>query len=132
MARRWLRAMMVGSLILLPLAQSAVAGELNGRWSNGNWTDDNTGHQGPLRARFHERSDGNYRVVFSGRFAKIVPFRFATTLNVVGRDGGNVIFAGESRVLGFGRFTYDAVADENTFTSNYSSRRWRGQFNLSR
>ena len=106
------------------------AGELDGRWPHGNWTDSKSGHQGPLRARFSEQCDGNYRVVFSGKFAKVVPFRFATTLNVVGRDGDNVL-AGESRVMGF-RMSYNAVADACNFNSQYCSRRWRGEFNLSR
>lgn len=108
------------------------AAELDGRWRQGSWTDSNSGHEGPLRARFHLRSDGNYRVVFTGRFARVVPFRFATTLNVVGHEDGKTIMAGESRVLGFGRFNYHAVADEHTFQSEYSSWRWRGEFNLQR
>ena len=115
-----------------PSLPSATAGILDGRWRQGNWTDDNTGHEGPLRGHFRERGDGNYRVVFTGRFARVVPFRFATTLNVVGRDGDEVYLAGESRVLGFGRFAYDAVANGHNFNSHYSSRRWTGQFNLSR
>lgn len=108
------------------------AGELDGRWRNGSWTDSNSGHEGPLSAKFCQQSDGNYRVVFTGKFAKVVPFRFATTLNVVGRDGDKVVMAGESRVLGFVRFTYNASADEHHFNSHYSSRRWNGEFNLSR
>lgn len=107
------------------------AGELDGRWPHGEWTDTKSGHRGPLRAKFTEQGDGNYRVVFSGKFAKVVPFRFATTLNVVGRDGDKVMLAGESRVMGF-RMSYNAVADECSFNSQYCSRRWRGEFNLSR
>jgi hypothetical protein len=123
----------ISMLVILACSISpASAGPLDGRWRNGSWTDDNTGHEGPLRARFHETRDGNYRVVFSGRFAKVVPFRFATTLNVVERDCDKVVLAGESRVFGFGRFSYSAVADANNFNSQYSSRRWSGQFNLSR
>jgi hypothetical protein len=114
------------------LAQTTNAGILDGRWRHGSWTDDNTGHEGPLRARFREDQNGNYRVVFSGRFAKIVPFRFATTLNVVGRDGDKVIMSGTSRIFGFGSFSYDAVADRNNFSSRYFSRRWTGTFKLSR
>jgi len=122
----------IGVVVFTLLTNQASAGELEGRWRNGSWTDDNTGHEGPLRAKFRLQSDGNYRVVFTGKFAKIVPFRFATTLNVVGRDGDKVIMAGEPRVLGFGRFSYQAVADENNFNSQYSSKRWSGEFNLTR
>jgi hypothetical protein len=112
------------------VASVLTAGELDGRWRNGYWTDSNTEHQDPLRARFRQQSDGIYRVVFTGRFAKVVPFRFATTLNVIGQDGDKIIMAGEPRILGFGRFSYQAVADGNNFNAQYDSRRWRGEFVL--
>jgi len=108
------------------------AGELDGRWPNGSWYDAKSGHEDVLRARFKQNCDGNYRVVFTGKFAKVIPFRFATTLNVVGHDGDQVIMSGESRIMGLVRFKYDAVADEHNFNAQYSSRRWSGEFNLNR
>ena len=123
-------AFLFGIGLLLALGTSARAGVLDGRWRHGSWTDTNTGHQDVLRARFREKSDGNYRVVFTGRFAKVVPFRFATTLNVVGHNGDKVIMAGEPRIPGFGRFSYHAIADGNSFNAQYDSRRWKGEFNL--
>ena len=120
----------VGLISALWIAPAALAGELDGRWRNGSWTDSNTGHEDVLRARFRAKSDGNYRVVFTGRFAKVVPFRFATTLNVVGRDGDKVIMAGEPRIMGIVKFSYQAVADGNNFNAQYSSKRWSGEFNL--
>lgn len=125
---QWHRHLLVLAVVLG--GSSVFAGELDGRWRNGFWTDTNTGHEDVLRARFRQKSDGNYRVVFTGRFAKVIPFRFATTLHVVGHDGDKVIMTGEPRVLGFGRFSYEAVADAHTFNAKYSSRRWRGEFNL--
>jgi hypothetical protein len=115
----------------LALASTVSAGELDGRW-RGTWTDNVRGHEGSLRGRFRETKNGDYRVVFTGTFFKVIPFRFATTLNVVERDGAKVVFAGQSRVGGFGRFTYHAVADEHQFNAQYSSGRWRGEFNLRR
>jgi len=123
---------LVCALALGGLSNPVIAGAVDGRWRNGSWTDDNTGHEGPLHARFREQADGNYRVVFTGRFAKVVPFRFATTLNVVGQDGDSVVMEGQARLMGFYRFNYQAVADAHTFQSQYSSRRWTGSFNLSR
>ena len=114
------------------IGSTAFAGELDGRWRHGSWTDANTGHEDVLRGKFRQKSDGNYRVVFTGRFAKVIPFRFATTLNVVGHDGDKVIMVGESRVMGFGKFSYTAAADGNQFNAQYSSKRWKGEFNLSR
>jgi hypothetical protein len=34
--------------------------------------------------------------------------------------------------MGFYKFKYDAVADEHQFNAQYTSRRWTGEFNLSR
>lgn len=118
--------------LLLGFAGTVSAGELDGRWPCGSWIDTNSGHQGPLKARFRQTDDCHYRVVFTGKFAKVIPFRFATTLNVVGREGDKVILAGESRLMGFYKFKYDAVADEHEFNAHYSSGRWTGEFNLSR
>jgi hypothetical protein len=120
------------ALGLLTAASIGRAGELDGRWQHGTWFDANTGHEDVLRARFRQKPDGTYRVVFSGRFAKVVPFRFATTLNVVGHDGDKVIMAGESRVAGLMRFSYHAVGDEHNFNARYQSQRWTGEFNLRR
>ena len=122
--------LLLGLGLAVLLTGSAAAGELDGRWRHGSWTDTNTGHEDALRGRFREQSDGNYRVVFTGRFAKVIPFRFTTTLNVVGHNGDKVMMEGESRVAGFGRFSYHAVADGNHFNAQYDSRRWKGEFNL--
>lgn len=119
-------------VILLGIAGSASAGELDGRWPCGKWVDTNAGHEGPLKAKFRQIDDCHYRVVFTGRFAKVIPFRFATTVNVVGKDGDKVVMAGESRLMGFYKFKYEAVADEHQFNAQYSSGRWTGEFNLSR
>jgi hypothetical protein len=122
----------LGVIAALLTGPTLCAGELDGRWRHGSWSDANTGHEDALRARFHEMGNGNYRVVFTGRFAKVIPFRFATTLDVVGHDGDQVIMAGESRVVGFGRFSYHAVGNGHHFNAQYSSRRWQGEFHLSR
>jgi hypothetical protein len=79
----------VGLIATLFSCTTASAGELDGRWRNGSWTDTNTGHEDALRGNFREKSDGN-KVVFTGRFAKVIPFRFSTTLNVVGHEGDKV------------------------------------------
>ena len=124
-------ALSVAAALFLP-AGNIAAGELDGRWRNGSWIDTNTGHDGPLRGHFRETRNGDYRVVFTGRFRKVFPFVFPTTLKVVGRDGDKVIMSGTSRVGIFGRFTYTAVADSNTFDAQYHSRRWTGEFHLTR
>jgi hypothetical protein len=117
---------------ILALATSASAGELEGRGWRGRWTDTNSGHEDTLRARFRPTRDGNYRAVFSGKYAKVIPFVFATKLQVVERNDGQVVMAGTSRIMGIVRFDYHAVADAHNFNAQYSSRRWAGDFQLSR
>jgi hypothetical protein len=72
-------------------------------------------------------------VTFTGRFFKVLPFRYTVTLNVTRQEGDKVYLAGES-YLGrlFGTFTYDAWATDGDFEANYSSRRYQGQFILRR
>src|SRR5688572_7646759 len=117
---------------ILLLTDASHGADLAGGGWRGSWVDNNSGHEGPLRARFRATTDGRYRVVFTGRFYKVVPFRFATTLNVVEQDCDRIVFAGESRIMGFSRFSYHAVADSHHFNAQYHSRRWTGEFNLSR
>ena len=116
---------------LLLSVQPACAQDLTGRWC-GEWNDCRSGHRGPLRATFSKCDDEHYRVVFTGRFFKVIPFRFSTVLDVVGHEEGRVVLSGQSRVGLFGTFRYDAVATDTDFTANYSSRRYEGQFLLHR
>ena len=126
------RTCLIGLGGVLLAISTAHADGPEGRWPNGSWFDNKSGHQGPLRGDLQPTNEGNYRAVFTGRFAKIVPFRFATTLSVVGQEGDKTYFAGESKLPLFGRFTYSGVADEHHFNMQYSSRRWQGDFNLDR
>lgn len=132
-AGKWIRPLRVlASFLLLSAGSIALADGPEGRWRNGSWTDNNTGHQGPLRGHFRQTNDGNYRAVFTGRFFAVIPFRFATTLQVVGREGDQVQFAGESKLALFSRYTYSGTADGQNFNMQYQSRQYQGDFNLSR
>lgn len=112
-------------------ADTARAEDLSGWWS-GYWVSCTNGHNGPLRAYFCQLDDGSYQVQFSGRFWKIIPFRYTTVLNVV-QDGDVVTLAGDS-YLGrlMGSFHYDATATATDFTADYASRQDYGQFIMSR
>ena len=57
---------------------------------------DKNGHSGPLRANFRKVSDACYRVTFSGRFWKVVPFVYSVNLAVTGTSGDAVTLAGET------------------------------------
>jgi hypothetical protein len=119
--------------LALSLAGSpAGAVELAGSWS-GTWASTTTGHSGPLRATFTPCGGDRYAVEFSGRFFRILPFRYSVTLRVVEDRGDHVILAGSSW-LGrlFGTFRYRADATERSFEACYTSQRDRGTFRLSR
>jgi hypothetical protein len=118
--------------MLLLGANQSQAADLSGNWS-GTWEDCLSGHSGPLRGTFCRCDDNHYRVTFSGRFFKVVPFQYSVVLTVVGQDGDKVLLAGESN-LGplFGTFTYQAEAIANHFVANFSSCRYQGRFILNR
>jgi hypothetical protein len=105
--------------------------DLTGHWS-GQWTSCATGHCGPLHASFCRTDDCHYHVVFHGRFAKIIPFRYTMTLNVTGSADGKVFLAGEKRLPGFGVFSFTAEATQCEFIASYCSRSDNGKFELHR
>jgi hypothetical protein len=110
---------------------SAVAADLSGSWS-GYWISDSTGHRGPLRCTLTPLSDGSYQADFSGRFFKILPFRYSVILSVL-QDGDTVYLSGAHQ-LGrrLGTFYYNAEADSCNFVASYSSCKDHGRFVLSR
>ena len=118
--------------VSLALAAPAKAVDLSGSWC-GTWSSSTTGHAGPLRAEFTRCGADAYRVTFSGRFFKVIPFTYTVRLDVVAEDADGVVLAGSS-YLGrmFGSFSYRATADECRFTANYSSKKDSGVFRLTR
>lgn len=124
----------IGLLASVAFAQEAkkvAAPELSGSWS-GTWQSDSSGHHGPMKAHFQPTGDAAYQVTFTGRFFKVFPFRYSTTLQVTGTEGDKVILEGSQRLIGFGTFHYHAKADAHSFPATYSARRDQGQFNLDR
>lgn len=124
----------VASMLIIALSSETASGQepnLSGRWS-GYWVSESTGHTGPLNGRFKQVDDTHYRVVFTGRFFKVIPFRYSQRLEVVGGDGENVFLAGSSRLPGFGTYEYSANATSRDFHATYQSRRDRGAFILRR
>jgi hypothetical protein len=133
------RVLSVLALVMLPsigLAQEpgAVAPgspSLSRKWS-GYWISDTNGHRGPLHAKFTQISDDEYRVRYRGRFALIVPFRYSTTMNVVGAGDGAVILVAEKPLGPFGTFRTTATATGTHFDATFTSRRDTGKFVLNR
>ena len=126
------RLTLAALVFFLLFATPAAAADLSGAWS-GCWVSTSTGHSGPLQATFTPCGGGRYAVVFSGRFFKILPFRYSVTLRVVEDRGDAVTLAGSS-FLGrlFGTFTYRADATDCHFEASYSSKKDAGIFRLDR
>jgi len=116
----------------LLIASSAQAVDLTGSWT-GRWESCSTSHNGVMKADICRIDPAHYRVAFSGRFFKVVPFRYTVTLRVVEDTPKRTTLAG-SHDLGrmFGVFQYTAVADSQCFTANYRSCEDQGRFVLSR
>lgn len=116
-------------------APAAVAAapvpDLSGAWS-GTWLSSSTGHDGPLKARFHRVDATHYDVHFRGRFCKLIPFCYRVTLCVAGCQNGCVTLTGSKRLPIFGTFTIRASANCNQFTARYSSSEDCGIFRMSR
>lgn len=112
------------------LAQSSNL--LTGQW-HGTWQSDRSGHSGPLNARMIPRQDGSVRVIYTGRFAKIIPFRYGVTFRPVTVSPNLATLQGQSR-LGpiFGTFDYSATVTPTLFDARYSARKDFGRFVLHR
>jgi hypothetical protein len=102
-----------------------------GKWS-GYWISDKNGHNGPLNATFKLKDCNTYEVKFSGRFAKVIPFRYKTTMDIVGGGDGVVMLAAEKRLGPFGQFRMTAVATGTDFDATFTSPRDSGRFVLRR
>ncbi len=120
------------AVLMLAASTTAHATDLSGCWQ-GSWRSCTTRHKGPLKAHFVKCDDTHYRVHFSGRFFKIMPFRYTVTLQVVEQTEDGVTLQGSS-YLGrlMGTFYYNATASDCYFRSSYSSCKDYGVFELSR
>lgn len=132
MSSRVLRSFVSSLFLVVACAMPASAVDLSGCWT-GSWQSCTTGHSGVLRARFTKCGATQYRVDFSGRFCRLLPFRYSVTLDVVEDCGDRVTLAGSS-YLGrlFGTFGYTATADGGTFSAQYTSKKDDGRFDLRR
>jgi hypothetical protein len=129
--RNILLATVLALVLSFGMSQPSHGEDLTGAWS-GQWESTKSGHKGPLHARFREIDCDHYRVRWSGRFWKVFPFVYSSTLEVTGREDGKVFLSGSQRLLFFGTFCYEAEATDCEFTANYSTNRDKGVFTLSR
>jgi hypothetical protein len=139
--RRLFLAALMGSLATF--GDSAVTGpaearandcvDLSGCWNCGYWKSFCNTHHGKLRARFVKCDACHYRVTFSGTFFAVIPFRYTVTMNVTGHGDGVVYLSASRNIPLFGgSFTMCGSASNCRFTANYTSKKDRGVFVLSR
>ena len=105
---------------------------LSGNWS-GNWKSEISGHQGPLKAKFTVTDDTKVQARFSGRFFKLVPFKFNVTLDVVSQKDGVTKLQGKhdlGRALGV--YHYDVTYQGDKFVANYKTDKDKGVFAVSK
>src|SRR5579883_435341 len=105
--------------------------DLTGKWS-GYWVSDKNGHNGPLNATFKPRGCDAYRVTFSGRFAKVIPFRYSTTMQIVGGGEGVVMLSAERPLGPRGTYRTTALATGSNFAATSTSPRDHGRFVMTR
>ncbi|HXD86596.1 MAG TPA: hypothetical protein VN641_08890 [Urbifossiella sp.] len=110
---------------------SAQPPALNGKWS-GYWVSDKNGHTGPLHGRFRQLDANTYRVVFRGRFARVIPFRYATKMHVEGTGDGVVLLGASQRLPLMGEYRTEATATATDFNATFTSRKDGGRFVLTR
>ncbi len=116
--------------LTLGLSQiSACAANPSGKWK-GNWSSQSTGHRGPLRARIRPTLDGNYRALFAGRFAKVIPFVYPAKLTRIG--GTSNRYYSSMRLPFSGQYSMTATVTGNRFEATFRSRKDRGTFRMSR
>ena len=105
---------------------------LTGNWS-GSWKSDISGHEGPLKAKFTVSNETKIQARFTGRFFKLVPFRFNVTLDVVSQKDGVTKLQGKQdlgRALGV--YHYDVIYKGDEFIANYKTDKDKGVFEVSK
>ncbi|MBN9120128.1 MAG: hypothetical protein J0I06_13345 [Planctomycetes bacterium] len=125
------RLLSLVAVCVLPSVSLAQYPDLSGKWS-GYWVSDTNGHHGPLHAKFKQLDCDTYKVTYRGRFAVVIPFRYTTTMDVVGTGAGVAILAAEKPLGPFGTFRTTATATGTTFDATFTSRRDSGRFVLRR
>ena len=112
--------------------QAAEKLDLSGKWS-GSWRSEISDHTGPLKAKFEVLDDSKVQARFSGRFFKVIPFRFNVLLEIVETKDGVVTLKGKEdlgRTLG--TYTYNATYSKGKFVAKYSTDKDKGVFEVSR
>ena len=121
-------------LSALFLSSSLVAQEpLAGGGFRGTWTSETHGSAGPMRAVVRPIRGDEVRVLFVGRFLKVVPFAYSARLHIIGTTTDGVMLSG-SRYLGpgLGTFTMHGTLTPQALDAEFRAKNERGRFTLTR
>jgi hypothetical protein len=121
----------LAAILAFASTSAAQPPDLSGRWS-GYWVSDKNGHTGPLHGRFRQLDDATYRVAYHGRFWRIFPFYYRTTMHVDGAGEGVAMLSASQRLGPLGTFTTTALATDTDFSANFAAPRDSGRFVMSR
>ncbi|QEG22673.1 hypothetical protein [Mariniblastus fucicola] len=113
------------------LASPAIAQDISGQWSGG-WHSGANNHRGNIKATFCQIDSSTMQAKFRGTFAKVIPFRYTTRLNIVSQQPGLTVMAGSRRLPLGGEFKYQISMTDQCFNGTFSSRRNHGQFVMQR
>lgn len=122
------------ALFVLTLLTASLPGQdpLAGGGFRGTWSSETHGNSGPMRAFVRPRADGEYRVMFVGRFLKVVPFAYPAKLSVVGTTADGVMLSGSRRLGPFGTFTMTGTLTPNALDAEFHAKSEHGRFTLTR
>ena len=135
LARMTFVALLIGGVNSLT-AQHGSAETTVGKW-RGEWRSESTGHHGPLKARIRQVDEDQYRAVFTGRFFKVIPFIYPTTLERIhnptaGEDETVEHLSSRQKLPFLGTYRMQATVGEDRFHATFEGRRDSGTFDLTR
>ena len=113
-----------GCLQTQPAEAQAASGVYRGGWQSST-----TGHRGPMNVRLRQQSSGEYRALFTGRFAGVIPFVYRAKLEPTVVPGH---FVSERRLPLMGTYRMSAVISPGGFYASYTSRKDVGSFQMRR
>jgi hypothetical protein len=105
---------------------------LSGTWA-GTWNSEISGHEGPLKAKFTVSDENVVSARFTGRFFKILPFKFLVKLNVTSQKDGVTKLSGKQdlgRALGV--YHYEVTYKGNEFVAKYHTDKDKGVFQVNK
>jgi hypothetical protein len=118
-------------MVVLGICSISSAQDLGGQWQ-GYWHSNANNHRGRINATFCQTDATVVQARFTGTFAKIIPFRYRTRLNVAYQEPGLTILSGSKRLPFSGEFRYYAEISDGCFRGTFSSPRNRGTWMMSR